>query len=58
VIKIMKEDSSIDMPKEDSGEIELNMATLRNKTLWKLDAFMKQNNVQPATEGVIVNKVD
>lgn len=44
--------------KKAEGEIELSMSDLNNRTLWKLDAYLKEHNVQPATEtGIVVNKV-
>ena len=44
--------------KKDGGEIELDVSDLNNRTLWKLDAYLEEHKVQPATEaGVVVNVV-
>lgn len=55
----MRENGGLDKKENNTeGEIELNMSDLDNRTLWKLDAYLKEHNVQPTTEaGVVVNKV-
>ena len=54
----MQSNGKFDMNKQDGAEIELDMSELNNKTLWKLDAYLKEHKVQPPTEaGVVVNKV-
>ena len=47
VIKIMGENGNIDMNNADGGEIEMDMSDLQNRTLWKLDAYLKEHNVKP-----------
>lgn len=58
MIKIIRENGNFDMKKDESEEIELDLSELNNRTLWMLDAYLKEHRVQPTTEsGVVVNKV-
>eukprot|EP00210_Caulerpa_lentillifera_P001621 g1559.t1 len=58
VIMIIRENGNFDMKKDESEEIELDLSELNNRTLWKLDAYLKEHRVQPNTEsGVVVNTV-
>lgn len=58
VIIIIRENGNFDMKKDESEEIELDLSELNNRTLWMLDAYLKEHRVQPTTEsGVVVNKV-
>jgi len=55
VVKIIQDCSNIDM-KKNGGEIELDISELDNRTLWKLDAYLKEHKVEPTAEGgVVVN---
>lgn len=58
VIKIIKENSNFEY--KEGEEIELDIGELNNKTLWKLEAFLKAHQAKAGSEspesGVIVNK--
>ena len=56
VVNIISENTKVEMKKD--GEIELDISELNNRTLWRLDAYLKEHNVQPGSgTGVVVNKV-
>lgn len=56
MVKIIQDNTNVDMKMD--GEIELDISELNNRTLWKLDAYLKEHNVQPGSgTGVVVNKV-